>query len=445
MKTSMLALVAMVAAAADANWPQFRGPSGGGVGTGSPPAEWNVESGKNILWKTAVPGLGHSSPVIWGDKIFLTTAVPASGEAQLKVGLYGDITPVKGEPAQSFRVYCLDRKSGKILWERTAAAGPPKIMRHPKSTHANPTPVTDGKRLVAFFGSEGLFAYDLNGELLWKKDFGTLDSGYYLVPGAQWGFASSPVIFEDTLIIQADVQKNSFLAALDVRTGNPLWRTPRGDVPTFGTPAVAPYTAGGGTDGGKGWQVVVNGWKHIGGYDLKTGNPLWKLAGGGDIPVPTPVFLDGLIVITSAHGQARPIFAIRTDAAGDLTDNRSAIAWTQERAGNYMQTPLLAGGLGYFCFDNGVLTVYQLASGEKVYQQRLGAGSSGFSSSPVAAGNQIYITNEDGHSFVLAPGRAYQLLAENDLGETVMATPAISDSVLYIRGGKHLFAIGVRP
>ena len=445
MKTSMLALVAMAAAAADANWPQFRGPSGGGVGTGSPPAEWNVESGKNILWKTAIPGLGHSSPVIWGDRIFLTTAVPASGEAQLKVGLYGDIAPVKGEPAQSFRVYCLDRKSGKILWERTAASGVPKIMRHPKSTHANPTPATDGKRLVAFFGSEGLFAYDLNGELLWKKDFGTLDSGYYLVPGAQWGFASSPVIFEDTLIIQADVQKNSFLAALDVRTGNPLWRTPRGDVPTFGTPAVVPYTAGGGTGAVSGWQVVVNGWKHIGGYDLQTGKELWKLAGGGDIPVPTPVFLDGLVVITGAHGQARPIFAIRTDAAGDLTDNRSAIAWTQERAGNYMQTPLLAGGLGYFCFDNGVLTVYQLATGERLYQQRLGAGSSGFSSSPVAAGNQIYITNEDGHSFVLAPGRAYKLLAENDIGETVMATPAISDSVLYMRGGKHLFAIGVRP
>ena len=151
------------------------------------------------------------------------------------------------------------------------------------------------------------------------------------------------------------------------------------------------------------------------------------------------------MVITSAHGQARPIYAIRTDATGDLTNNRSAIAWTQERAGNYMQTPLLEDGLGYFCFDNGVLTVYQLATGEKLYQQRLGGGSSGFSSSPVAAGDRIYITNEDGHSFVLAPGRAYKLLAENDLGETVMATPAISDGALYIRGGKHLFAIGVRP
>ena len=191
--------------------------------------------------------------------------------------------------------------------------------------------------------------------------------------------------------------------------------------------------------------MVVNGWKHIGGYDLKTGKELWTLAGGGDIPVPTPVFSDGLVVITSAHGQARPIYAIRTDAAGDLTGQHSAIAWTQERAGNYTQTPLLAGGLGYFCFDTGVLTVYQLATGEKLYQQRLGGGSSGFSSSPVTAGNQVYIIDEDGHSFVLAPGREYKVLAENDIGETVMATPAISGGVLYVRGGKHLFAIGARP
>jgi outer membrane protein assembly factor BamB len=163
------------------------------------------------------------------------------------------------------------------------------------------------------------------------------------------------------------------------------------------------------------------------------------------VAISPPVFSDGLVVITSAHGQARPIYAIRTDATGDLTTARSAIAWTQERAGNYMQTPLLAGGLGYFCLDNGVLTVYQVATGERLYQQRLGGGSSGFSSSPVTAGNQIYITNEDGHSFVLAPGREYKVLAENELGETVMATPAISDGALYIRGGKHLFAIGVRP
>ncbi len=428
-------------AAADSNWPQFRGPSASGVGSGSPPLEWNGESGKNIRWKTEIPGLGHSSPILWGDRIFLTSAVPAAGESALKLGLYGDIKPVEGEGEQAFRVYCLDRKSGKILWQRTAASGPPKIKRHPKSTHANPTPATDGKHLVVFFGSEGLFTYDLDGKLLWKKDFGVLDSGFFRVPEAQWGFASSPVIQEGVVLIQADVQKNSFLAAFDIDTGKEIWRTAREDVPTFATPLVAPYGAG----DGRGQQVVINGWKHIGGYDLRTGKELWKLTGGGDIPVPTPVFLDGLLVITNAHGSMRPIYAIRTNAAGDITENRSAIAWSQERAGNYMQTPLLHNGLAYFCFDNGVLSVYQLATGERLYQQRLGGGSSGFTSSPVAAGGRLYVTNEEGHTYVLALGPEYKLLGENELGETVMATPAISDGVFYIRGRKHLFAIGGKP
>jgi outer membrane protein assembly factor BamB len=430
-------LLAASAVAADSNWPQFRGEGASGVGTGSPPIEWNGESGKNILWKVEIPGLGHSSPIIWGDRIFVTSAVPEAGESLLKVGLYGDIKPVEGEGAQKFNLYCLDRKTGKILWERIAIAGQPKIKRHPKSTHASPTPVTDGKRVVVSFGSEGVYSYDFNGKLLWKLDLGVLDSGYYVVPDAQWGFASSPIIHDGVVIIQADVQKDSFLAAVDAATGKELWRTSRDDVPTFGTPAVVPYTAG----GAKSLQVVVNGWHHIGGYDFKTGKELWRLKGGGDIPVPTPVMSDGLIVITNAHGQARPIYAIRPDASGDITDNHKSIAWTVDRAGNYMETPLLDAGLGYFCFDNGILTVYQLATGEKLYQQRLGGGTSGFTSSPVAVADRLYITNEDGHTYVLAKGREYKVLSENELGETVMATAAISGDVLYLRGRKHLFAI----
>jgi len=432
-------LIAISAFAADSNWPQFRGPEASGVGAGSPPVSWEVESGKNILWKTEIPGLGHSSPVIWGEKLFLTSAVAATGESKLKVGLYGDIMSVPDEGAQKFNVYCIDRKTGKILWERTAASGVPKIKRHPKSTHASPTPATDGKHLVVSFGSEGLFAYDLNGKLLWQKDFGVLDSGYYMVPGAQWGFASSPVIHEGVVLVQADVQKNSFLGAFDVNTGKELWRTERSDVPTFGSPAVVPYTA----NGAKGWQVVVNGWHHIAGYDFKTGKELWMLKGGGDIPVPTPVYQDGKIVITNAHGSERPIYAIKTDAAGDITNSKDAFAWKLDRAGNYMQTPLLDGGLGYFCFDSGILTVYQLATGEKIYQQRLG-GTTGFTSSAVAGKDRLYITNEDGQTFVLAKGNEYKQLAQNELGESVMATPAIVGDVLYIRGRSHLFAIGAK-
>ncbi len=431
--TFAIVAILLSALAADSNWPQFRGPAAGGVGTGNPPAEWNGESGKNILWKAEIPGLGHSSPIIWGDKIFLTSAVPESGEAQLKTGLYGDIQPVKGEGAHKFNVYCIDRKTGKILWERTAASGVPKIMRHPKSTHASPTPATDGKHLVVSFGSEGFYAYDLNGKLLWKKDLGVLDSGFYMVPDAQWGYASSPVIHDGVLLVLADVQKNSFVAAFDVATGKELWRTPRSDVPTFGSPAVAPY-------GDNGKQVVINGWKQIAGYDFKTGKELWTLKGGGDIPVPTPVYADGLVVVTNAHGNKRPIYAIKTNVSGDITDNKDAFAWSLPLAGNYMQTPLLDKGLGYFCFDNGVLTVYQMSTGEKLYQQRLG-GTTGFTSSAVASAANLYITNEDGHTFVLAKGGQYKLLGENEIGEQVMATAAISGDILYMRGRKHLFAI----
>jgi outer membrane protein assembly factor BamB len=433
-----LAAIALLLSAANAqNWPQFRGPEASGIGSGSPPIEWNGESGTNVLWKTEIPGLGHSSPVIWGDRIFITSAVSGKGGAPLKVGLYGDIQPVADEGPQQLNVYCLDRKSGKILWQQTSYSGPLKFKRHPKSSHANPTPATDGKRLVVFFGSEGLYTYDLDGKLLWKKDPGPLDSGFYMVPDAQWGFASSPILRDGMVVIQADVQKNSFLAAFDAASGKELWRTARKDVPTFGTPAVAPYTA----NGLKSSQVVVNGWKHVGGYDLKTGKELWMWNGGGDIPVPTPVSKDGLILITSAHGSDRPIYAFRTDASGTVAKGNPSLAWTVERGGNYMQTPLIDGGLAYFCLDNGILTVYQLSNGERIYQQRLGSGG-GFSSSPVAADGRLYITSEDGVSFVLAEGKEFKLLAKNELGETVMATPAISGGVLYIRGRNHLFAIG---
>ncbi|MBZ2179409.1 MAG: PQQ-binding-like beta-propeller repeat protein [Acidobacteria bacterium] len=416
------------------NWPQYRGIAASGLGDGAPPLRWNTETGENIRWKTPIPGLGYSSPVVWGDRLFLTTAVPAKGDAEVKLGLYGDIKPVKNEGAQSFQVLCLDRRTGKILWQQTAVQTTPKIKRHPKSSHANPTPATDGQRLIVSFGSEGLYAYSLDGKLLWKKDLGVLDSGYYVAPDAQWGFASSPILHEDKVIIQADVQKNSFLAAFDAKTGKELWRTPRQDVPTFGTPAVLPNGEGG-------LQVVVNGWKHMGGYDLATGKERWRLAGTGDIPVPTPVFANGLIVLTAAHGGGRPIYAIRPDAKGDLSQNKAAIAWSQDRSGNYMQTPLLADGIGYFCLDNGVMTVFELTSGERLYQQRLGTAS-GFTSSPVAAAGRLYITNEDGHTFVLQQGKEYKVLAENELGEPVMATPAVVDGTLYLRGGRHLFAIG---
>ncbi len=436
--TRITALLAIAAGSHAANWPQFRGPSASGIGDGGTPLSWNGESGRNVLWKTAVPGLGYSSPVIWGSRVFLTSATPVSfGAAEVKLGLYGDIGSVQDEGAHRFEVHCVDRKSGKILWTRVAHEGAPKVKRHPKSSHANPTPATDGKRLIVSFGSEGLFAFDLDGKPLWRKDLGILDGGYFRVPSAQWGYASSPVLHDGVVLIQADVQQDSFLAAFDAGSGHELWRAPRRDVPVFSSPAVIPYTA----NGAKSLQVVVNGWRHIGGYDLKSGRELWKLAGGGDIPVPTPVYADGLVVITNAHGGARPVYAIRTDAVGEIAEGSRAIAWKQDRVGNYMQTPVLHGGVGYFCYDNGVLTALQLSTGERLFQQRLGGGNAGFSASPVAAGGRLYITSEAGHTFALELGREYKLAAESDLGEPVMASPAVADGVIYMRGRNHLFAL----
>ena len=212
------------------NWPGFRGQGAAGIAEGyATPVTWDVGSSRNIAWRTEIPGLGHSSPVVWGDRVFVTTAISGMEKPELKVGLYGSIAPVDDDTEHEFKVFCLDKKTGKILWERLSHKGVPKVKRHPKATHANATPFTDGRHVLAFFGSEGLFCYDMDGNPLWKKDFGVLDSAFFMVPTAQWGFASSPVVNEGVVIIQADVMKGSFLAAFEVKTGKEIWRTARGD------------------------------------------------------------------------------------------------------------------------------------------------------------------------------------------------------------------------
>ena len=214
------------------DWPSFRGPGARGVAEGAPaPATWDVPGNRNVKWRVAVPGLSHSSPVVWGQQACTATAVAKGGEQQLKVGLYGDIVSATDTSEQQWMVLCVDKATGKTLWQQVAHTGVPKVKRHTKSTHASSTLATDGRYILAFFGSEGLYAYDMKGKLVWKKDFGLLDSGFFMVPDAQWGFASSPIIHENRVIVQADVQKGSFVAALEISTGKELWRTPRADVP----------------------------------------------------------------------------------------------------------------------------------------------------------------------------------------------------------------------
>lgn len=422
-----------------ADWAQFRGPQASGVDASRAlPVEWNVATGKNVLWQMPVPGLAHSSPIIWSNRVYVTTAV-AAHEAELKVGLYGDIEPVEENAAQQWRLLALDRSSGRLIWNVLGHAAIPRVKRHPKATHCNSTPATDGNFIVAIFGSEGLFGFDRDGKLRWKKSLGPMDSGFFAVPSAQWGFGSSPIIHDGKVIVLCDVQTNSFLAAFDVKTGKELWLTKRADVPTWSTPTVVEAEAR--------REIIVNGWHHSGGYDFITGRELWRLDGGGDIPVPTPIFAQGLIYLTSAHGNSRPMRAIRPDATGDITPavataTNAAIVWVHPRQGNYMQTPIAVGNRIYGCTDAGILTCFDAQSGKILFSDRISDGAQGFTASPVSDGRHLYFAGETGKVVVLPVADQFSTVATNDLGAVCMATPAIADGALFFRTRAKLMAIG---
>ncbi len=421
------------------NWPSFRGPSASGVAQGyKTPVEWSVSPSKNILWKTPIPGLGHSSPVVWADRIFVTTAIQKQGESNLKVGMYGAVESVTEKEPFSWHLYCIDRDNGDILWDRQSYQGNPKVKRHPKSSHANATPCTNGNCVVAFFGSEGLYCYDMAGNLLWQKDLGVLDWGFYRSPAAQWAGGCSPVIHERMVIVQCDVQKDSFVAAFDLKDGALLWKTGRTDVPTWGTPTV--YAAQ------QNSQIIVNGYKHIGGYDIQTGKEIWRMTGGGDIPVPTPILAHGLVYVTNAHGRMSPIYAIRLSAQGDISlkENETSnqhIAWSYTKGGNYIPTPLAYDGLLYCGSDRGTLSCFECETGRLVYRENLDPQGTAFSASPVAADGKVYFTAEDGKVYVVQAGPEFKLLGVNKMGETCMATPALARGTLVFRTRQHLVAV----
>jgi len=421
-----------------ANWPQFRGPAASGIDdTAAAPTDWDVDSGKNIRWKTPIPGLSHASPIVWDDRIYLITAV-RPGKAELKVGLYGDPTSADDQAPHVWRVLALDRATGKILWNEIGHQSAPRVKRHPKAAHANSTPATDGKRIVAIFGSEGLFCFDTNGRLVWKKDLGPMDSGAFNLASAQWGFATSPIIHDGKVVLQCDVQTNSFLALFNLEDGKEIWRTPRADVPTWSTPAIV--------RNGDETRILIYGWRHTGGYDFATGKEIWKLDGGGDVPVPTPIIAHGLSYFTSAHG-TRVMRAIRLDAKGDITPpelaaTNAGIVWAHARQGNYMQTPIVVGDYLYGCFDNGVLTCFEAKNGKIAYSERLSSGSEGFTSSPVSDGRNLYFASETGKIYVVPVGPTFSISRIINMGETCMASPALASGTLYYRTRENLVAIG---
>jgi outer membrane protein assembly factor BamB len=376
--------------------------------------------------------------VVWGNKVFVTTAVN-SVKDETRYGLFGDVEPVKNDPQHAWKVIAIDKLTGKILWERTAYEGIPKVKRHPKSSHAASTPVTDGKYIIANFGSEGLYAYDFNGKLLWKQDLGVLDAGWFYDVDYQWEYGSSPIIYKNLVIVQADIQKNSFIAAYDIKSGKLVWKTPREEFSSWGTPTVY--------EGKLRPELITNGSKAVRGYDPLTGKELWRLGPMSEITTPTPFVAQDLIFVTSGYPQVQPIYAIRPGASGDISlkdgkESNEFIAWSKQRGGPYMPTPIVYGELLYTCSNQGVLTAYNAKTGERVYQERLGGTGGAFTASPVASDGKIYLSSEDGDVFVVKAGPKYELLSKNPVGEVMMATPAISDGLVIVRTISHLYAFG---
>jgi outer membrane protein assembly factor BamB len=419
-------------------WPAFRGSNAAGNGDGQGAVTtWNVADGTNLRWKTDIPGIANASPIVWGDRVFVTTAASSAGDRTFRTGLYGDVAPVDDLSEHTWKIYALEKSSGRILWERVAFTGLPKVKRHTKATQANSTPVTDGTHVVALFGSIGLLAaWDIDGTPAWTADVGVLDSGWFFDPTYQWGHSSSPIIHEGKVIVQADRQKDSYIAAFDVRSGKQIWRTARDEISTWGTPAI--FHADGRD------QIVTNG-TTIRAYDAQSGRLLWSLGPNSEITVATPVVGDELVFITGGYPPVRPIYAVTPAARGDITMPKDrtasdAVAWSNT-AGTYIPTPIYYDGILYTVGNEGILTAYDAKSGERLYRTRVGGGGS-FSASPVAADGRLYFASEDGDIIVTRAGRSYEELARNAMNDVIMSTPAISDGLIIIRTLGHVYGIG---
>ena len=435
----VLALTAALApvrsAAANDNWPHFRGPTLNAAVADNPdlPEQWSGT--ENVEWVTDIPGLGWSSPVVWGQRVFLTT-VTAVGDFELpKPGLYapnGRPDPVPLE--HDWRVYCLDLETGAVLWQHSVRHGRPDFPRHMKNTYASETPTTDGEHVYVRFGDLGLYAFDMEGNEVWRL----------LIPDRQtrsaWGSASSPLVYDDKLIILYDNEEESWLAALDKRTGEELWRTARDEVSTWATPYV--------------WEnelrteIVTSGVNRIRSYDLD-GRLLWEMDGRMSwAAIATPFSSHGLVYVNSGYfrDEHRPAYAIRPGAGGDITlaegeRSNEFVAWYQPRAGNYNTSPLIYGDIYYSLLDRGFFEAYDAVTGEEVYgRRRIRVGAS-FTSSPWAYNGKIFALSEQGDTYVIRAGREYEVIGVNSLDEMAMASPAIVGDRLLIRTSSKIYSI----
>ncbi len=419
------------------DWPQFRGAASLGVAPDNPalPDRWSASD--NVAWKTPIPGLGWSSPIIAGDKIFLTTVVNDGETEPPKKGLYfGGERTTPPDSVHRWMVYCVDLKSGKILWEKTAHQGKPESSRHLKNTFASETPVTDGQRVYAYFGNVGLFAYDMDGKELWNKKWEVLPTRF------GWGTAASPALDGDRLYIVNDNDKASFLVALDKTTGKEIWRTDRKDEHTnWATPYIWKNE--------KRAEIVTAGTQKVRSYDME-GKLLWQFGGMSKIAIPTPFSSFGLLYICSGYvgDKIRPVYAIRPGASGDISlkgneTSNQYIAWYQDQAGPYNPSPIIYGDFLYVLLDRGFFACYDAKTGKEIYgKQRIDKDASEFTSSPWAYNGKIFCLSEDGDAFVIQAGSEFKVLGKNSVGEMCMATPAVAGSNLVLRSASNLYRVG---
>lgn len=383
-------------------WPRWRGPSGQGLATGTGyPDTWSPTQG--VLWKTPVPGTGNSSPIVWGDHIFVTSSY---------------------EGGRKLSLLAYRRSDGRLLWETPAPAGRTDSGAHYKNGHASSTPATDGRLVYVLFGARGLFAFDFTGKLAWQRDLGPMD--------AYHGAAGSPLLYRDRIVLYQDQFSGSFIAAFDTRTGRELWRTRRDASVGWGTPIAI-----------RAWQrdeIIVNGQQHVTSYDPITGRELWRCGGTTYEVIPTPVVGYGMVFCSS--GRAGPTLAIKPGGSGDVS--RTHLAWESPRGSPFVPSPILYGEQLYMINDMAsIVTSLSATTGQSLWQGRLGvAQREGFSASPVAVDGKIFFTNDDGETFVLRAGPKFELMHVNQLGESILASPALVDGRWYFRAQRNLYAVG---
>lgn len=420
----------VVAPQGEAGWPQWRGPGGLGIAQGSYPDTWSAT--ENIAWKTPIPGRGHSSPVVWGNRIFLTTSIEGKQyPGRLAPDHLGfDLEPGYLHPdsvgvdyAHELRVLAVNAVTGAVEWQRTVYDGPVYDNRHRKNTYASATVATDGEMVYASFESEGLYAFDVDGTPRWKASFGGMAK-------AGLGPGTSPVLYGDLLILQGDQEMGtgSFIAALDRRTGDVVWYTQRGNRRSWATPLLV--------HDGERTVLLASGAEAVIAYDPATGRELWRTDGTVSHPIPSIVAGDGLAFAT-AGSQRKVALAIRLDDNG----GNDRIAWRYNKGTAYVPSPILYGDYLYLMTDRGIVTCLDAASGEIVYEGGRVPVPATFTASPVAFDGKILLTSEDGDTFVLRAGPAHEILRTNPLGEPVYASPALAGGTIYIRGARHLFAI----